>query len=388
MTNSRRALLFAVRKRGLKYGSRTLFLALLAMVMLAVVDRNLTLVINVTNLLEPTGDHVEKTEALSIVLQDVSSKQQQQDDIQNIRPECNLGDLVSCPDMRQELGLFIESDGPMTRRRRGLPPRILFHHAHKTGGTSACTMAINNGEVTPPVSIDDLVGNDPVCYYQNIPYCQKDLKDLASINSSVTYVDFHCGARASWRDYIMNENRTHDWMMVTFFRHPLERLLSEYRHYGVDRVFVKNGMNLTKEEKRNNRDLFMKYARDKNRINFYRRFYLPYCSGMDFFQCAEKTLKGYHVLVILEEFQEDCPRFADNLGWRANLTCSTHRNADASRAVDASTYLGVNRSKELLRLNALDVEIYNLARAIANQQRDVWRRKMDKSQLGHGKRAR
>jgi hypothetical protein len=281
-------------------------------------------------------------------------------------------------------------DGPTTRRQRGLPPRVLFHHAHKTGGTSVCTMAINNGEITLTDHGIHPIDGDPVCYYQTVPYCRKDLNHLMKLNSTVTYVDFHCSAHPSWRidmnhdtatvgDHATQGNHSgRDWMYVTFLRHPLERLLSEYRHYGVDRVFIPaswNKTNLTTDEKRNDVELFMMYARDKNRINFYRRFYIPHCSSNVLLECAKKFLKKYDVLVILEQFREDCPRFAHALGWNARLACSTHKNAGAGRLTNAFAYLGEDKANELLRLNAMDLEIYNIAAELVEDQKRVWQRR-------------
>jgi hypothetical protein len=255
-------------------------------------------------------------------------------------------------------------------------------------------MAINNGEVTPTASGVHYIDGDPVCYYQGARYCSKDLNDLTKLNTTVTYVDFHCSTHPSWRvemnhrpvpavgDHPNHANYGHgpdrDWMIVTFLRHPLERLLSEYRHYGADRVFVPsswNKTNLTTLEKRNNVELFMIYARARNRNNFYRRFYVPHCSSNVLRECAKEFLKIYDVLVILEHFHEDCPRFAHELGWNANLACSTHKNADAGRATSAFAYLGEDRANELLHLNAIDIEIYNAAIELVEKQRRDWRRR-------------
>ncbi|KAG7344657.1 sulfotransferase family protein [Nitzschia inconspicua] len=388
----------SVRRRGrCTFAVPSLTFVLLGIAMLFGMDHILSM-IHVTNnllggtnngLMETAGDAslgaVSKSKNEGVMIQNRPSRG---DSSQHRRPTINTQELQE-PSQKQYTH-YPHSVGPLTRQRRGLPPKILFHHAHKTGGTSACTMAQNNGEITPPNTATDILSDGPVCYYLNVPYCQKDLEELAQINSTVTYVDFHCSSRSSWWEFLNghshnnsnNANNDHkssgrprQWMFATFLRHPVERLLSEYRHYGFRRVFDANStQNLTMAQKRNDKGLFMKYARDKNRANYYRRFYLPHCFGKSFSECANQTLRGYDILIILEDIQQDCPRLADALGWNANVTCSARRNVDSGRTTDALTYLGEERFKELLQLNALDVDIYNFARMLANMQRKSWRR--------------
>lgn len=269
-------------------------------------------------------------------------------------------------------------DGPTTRREMGLAPRILFHHVRKTGGTSLCAMSKINGEISPPRA-----GGEWGCSDPEFP-CKADLDMLVSRYSNLTYLEAPCPSHPSWNLPARSSSpHASDWLFVTIARHPVERDLSEYRHFGHNRLAKE--VNGTKDALDDDMDLFLEYA--KTAINLMSKFYVPnsYDITQEFgedalLEHAKRHLSSYDVVLILEDMDVDCPRLADALGWNATATCSIHRNSDAARVSNAAQMLGKERLSTALDQNKLDVQLYDYARELAARQREQWRKGRDATQ--------
>ena len=229
-------------------------------------------------------------------------------------------------------------DGPSTRQQQGLPGKVLFHHIHKCGGTSVCAMAKMNGEITPVIHDR----RDPTCFVPPPHHCMTFVEEFVPSNSNVTFVEYPCPRQgdADWQNL---NNVTKAWQFVTFLRHPLERILSQYRHFG----YLSAKSNFTAQEQvRNDLDAFADYA--KTRTNEILNWLAPGWREVE--RQANKTSGGnatltenaildfakwkmqeYDILVVLEDMSLDCPRFAQAMGWNVTAACSVHRNADAAR---------------------------------------------------------
>jgi hypothetical protein len=273
-------------------------------------------------------------------------------------------------------------DGPSVRRERDSPKRIFFHHIHKCGGTSVCTMAKMNGEVTPHRPDRP----DPICFIEPPNHCMTNVEDFVATDSNITFLEFPC-ARKQESNWQSLNNATKAWTFVTFIRHPLERLLSEFRHFGF--LSVKSSNFTTEEQIRDNLDVFAEYASTHTNglLNWIApgwrkvRSLTNQTSGGNatdseidnaILAFAKQRLEEYDVLVVLEDMTLDCPRFADTMGWNFTAACLIHRNADAARGENAATLLGEERTSEIIKLNAIDMQLYEYGRKLAAKQRIRW----------------
>ena len=69
-----------------------------------------------------------------------------------------------------------------------------------------------------------------------------------------------------------------------------------------------------------------------------------------------------------------CSCFAESMGWNVTAACSIHRNSDAARESNVATLLGEVRTAELLKLNELDMLLYEYVRQLATKQREEWQK--------------
>ena len=253
-----------------------------------------------------------------------------------------------------------------TERRRARPPRLIFLHIPKTGGTTL--RQIIERQYAPTRAYFQR-GGDPLqaAYLEALRrgsleeqtgiLASRHDAELRELRAGRASGDLRLVAGHYW--YGLHEELPGDWVYSTMLRDPIDRVLSLYAHrvryHGVDmdvETYLERAVDFDQHDGQTRR-----FAPPADRQ------WAP-CTR-DHLELAEERLRTRFAIVgLTERFDESLVLMARSFGWRNLGYAPALVSESRPRPEDLSA-----RARRLLeRQNELDLELFGLARQLFDER--------------------